>query len=264
MIKANIELWKDVKDYEGLYQVSTLGRVRSLDKYIDVKIRNVDKVLKRGKILKPVYDKNGYLKVFLCKNGKGTYFRVHRLVAKTFIPNPDNLPCVNHKDEDKTNNYPYNLEWCTVKYNNNYGTRNERAAKSNTNGKRSKKVYQYNLKGNLVNIWPSTKECNRNGYKQSCVINCCVGKRKTYKKYIWSYKPINNFNINNYLPKDTKNDIRKSKPIIQYDLQGNFIKEWASAAEAGRNGYNSFNISSCCNNKLKSHKNYIWKFKYRK
>ena len=135
MIKANFELWKDVKNYEGLYQVSTLGRVRSLDKYIDVKIRNVDKVLKRGKILKPVYDKNGYLKVFLCKNGKGTYFRVHRLVAKTFIPNPDNLPCVNHKDEDKTNNYPYNLEWCTDEYNKNYGTAIKRRVE-----KQSKKV----------------------------------------------------------------------------------------------------------------------------
>ena len=106
MIKANIELWKDVKDYEGLYQVSTLGRVRSLDKYVNAKIRNVDKVLKRGKILKPNYDKDGYLRVYLYKNGKGTNFLVHRLVVEAFIPNPDNLPCVNHKDEDKTNNYP--------------------------------------------------------------------------------------------------------------------------------------------------------------
>ena len=128
MIKADFELWKDVKDYEGLYQVSTFGRVRSLDKYIDVKIRNVDKVLKQGKILKPVCNKNGYLKVNLCKNGKVKIYSLHRLVAKTFIPNPDNLPCVNHKDEDKTNNYPYNLEWCTHEYNNNYGTHNERIA----------------------------------------------------------------------------------------------------------------------------------------
>ena len=98
MIKANFELWKDVKNYEGLYQVSTLGRVRSFDKYVNAKIRNVDKVLRRGRILKPAYDKKGYLRVFLCKNGKRTCFLVHRLVAEAFISNPLNLPVINHKD----------------------------------------------------------------------------------------------------------------------------------------------------------------------
>ena len=190
MIKADFELWKDVKNYEGLYQVSTLGRVRSFDKYIDVKIRNVDKVLKRGKILKPVYNKDGYLKVYLYKNGKGTNFFVHRLVAKTFIPNPDNLPLVNHKDEVKTNNYPYNLEYCTYKYNTNYGTRNERAAKSNTNGKRSKKVYQYDMQGNLIKEWDSTREAGRNGFDNANISKCCLGKHKTHKGFIWSYEEL--------------------------------------------------------------------------
>ena len=185
MIKVNFELWKDVKSFEGLYQVSTLGRVRSLDKYIDVKIRNVDKVLKRGNILKLTYNKNGYLKVFLCKNGKRTNFFVHRLVAEAFISNPNNLPCVNHKDEDKTNNYPYNLEWCTVKYNINYGTHTKRSAE-----KHSKTVYQYDLEGNLIKEWDSTREAGRNGYEAKNISACCLGRRKTHKGYIWSYEEL--------------------------------------------------------------------------
>ena len=249
MIKAEFELWKDVKSFEGLYQVSTLGRVRSLDKYIDVKIRNVDKVLKRGKILKPVYDKNGYLKVFLCKNGKGTYFRVHRLVAKTFIPNPDNLPCVNHKDEDKTNNYPYNLEWCTYKYNTNYGTAIKRRAE-----KRSKKVYQYDMQGNLIKEWSSVAEAGRNGYKANAISACCLGKLKTHQNFIWSYKPIENFDINNYKNKS------EPKTLYQYDMYYNLIRVWDSVSEASRNGFDKANISKCCSGKEKFHKGFIWSY----
>ena len=185
MIKTNIELWKDVKDYEGLYQVSTLGRVRSLDKYIDAKNRNVDKVLRRGKILKPAYNKCGYLRVSLYKNGKRTSFYVHRLVAKAFIPNPDNLPLVNHKDEVKDNNYPYNLEWCTDEYNQHYGTAIKRRAE-----KHSKKVYQYDLKGNLIKEWSNAYEVGRNGFTRSHVAKCCLGKQKTHKGFIWSYTEL--------------------------------------------------------------------------
>ena len=185
MIKANFELWKDIKSFEGLYQVSTFGRVRSFDKYIDVKIRNVDKALKRGKILKPAYNKYGYLTVNLYKDGKRTNFRVHRLVAEAFISNPDNLPFVNHKDEVKDNNYPYNLEWCTDDYNRHYGTAIKRRAE-----KLSKKVYQYDLQGNLINVWASTMDCDRNGYDHRTISACCLGKLKTHKGYIWSYEEL--------------------------------------------------------------------------
>lgn len=247
MIKANFELWKDVKNYEGLYQVSTFGRVRSLDKYMDVKIRNVDKVLKRGKILKPAYDKDGYLRVSLCKNGKRTNFRVHRLVAEAFISNPLNLPVINHKDEVKDNNYPYNLEWCTDKYNTNYGTAIKRRAE-----KQSKKVYQYDLKGNLINVWASTMDCDRNGYDAKTISACCLGKLKTHQNFIWSYKSIENFDVDNYKKKTT------SKTVYQYDKDYNLIKIWYSAAEAGRNGFSSGHISACCLGKRKFHKGFIW------
>ena len=116
----NEEIWKDIIGYEGFYQVSSLGRVRSLDMY--VKCGYGSYRLRKGKVLSSVIKDNGYLQLKLYCNGKLYKKYVHRLVAQAFIPNPDNLPEVNHLDEDKTNNNVTNLEWCDHKYNLNYGT----------------------------------------------------------------------------------------------------------------------------------------------
>ena len=110
------EIWRPILGYEGVYEVSSYGRVRSLDRY-DGRNHFI-----KGRIMKRSYCSNGYLSIDLCLNGKIKKCLVHRLVALTFIPNPDNLPMVNHLDEDKTNNRVDNLEWCTAKYNINYGT----------------------------------------------------------------------------------------------------------------------------------------------
>lgn len=118
------EEWRPVVGYEGLYEVSNTGQVRSLDMYVKCRYGNYR--LHKGKVLSPVKDKKGYLKVVLCCNGKCKTIKVHRLIAQAFLLNPDNLPQVNHKDEDKTNNCVENLEWCTAKYNNNYGTRKDK------------------------------------------------------------------------------------------------------------------------------------------
>ena len=109
-----MEEWKSIPGYEGLYEVSSYGRVRSVDRYDN---RNC---FRKGKVLSPGIRLDGYLIINLCCNGKYKTISVHRLVALTFLPNPDNLPCVNHKDEDKTNNRVDNLEWCTQQYNLNY------------------------------------------------------------------------------------------------------------------------------------------------
>ncbi len=122
-----MEIWKDIPGFENLYQASNKGNIRSLN------YRNTGKV----QVLKPIIRDNGYLQVALWKEKKVVYCRIHRLIALTFLENPNNLPEVNHIDENKSNNRVENLEWCTRKYNINYGTHNERVSKSNKGRKLS-------------------------------------------------------------------------------------------------------------------------------
>lgn len=122
------EIWKDIQGYEGIYQVSNLGRVRSVDRVVIHK--DGVKHLYRGRVLKPHYNTSKYLAIGLHYNGISNTYLVHRLVAQVFIPNPNNLPEVNHIDEVITNNKVDNLEWCTSEYNNNYGNHNKNTAKS--------------------------------------------------------------------------------------------------------------------------------------
>ena len=111
------EIWKDIKGYEGLYKVSNLGKIKSLKRNINK--RKCDEIIKKPSILP-----KGYLQMALCKNGNTKYTSIHRLVAEAFIPNPYNLPCVNHKDNNPQNNVVSNLEWITYKDNNNYRNHN--------------------------------------------------------------------------------------------------------------------------------------------
>ena len=118
------EIWKDVSEYEGFYQVSNKGNVYSVER------KDSQGQRRGGRILKPKYSRGGYLMVHLYKNGKMKAKSVHRLVAETFLPNPNDLPQVNHRDEVKDNNKVGNLEWCDSKYNINYGTLLERSAQA--------------------------------------------------------------------------------------------------------------------------------------
>lgn len=177
-----MEEWRDIKGYEGLYQVSNYGRVKSLDYNHTGEER----------ILKPVRlamkSGNAYYQVHLCKDGKTNSKRVHRLVAQAFIPNPNGLPDINHKDENGLNNRVDNLEWCTHKYNCNYGTRNGRIKQKMINGKTSKPVYQYSIDGKLIKEWTSLNEIERQtGYSCAHICKCCSGERKTAYGYKWSY-----------------------------------------------------------------------------
>ena len=165
------EVWKDVSGYEGMYEVSNLGRVKSL---------------KQGKerILKPKTEKCGHLHVGLYKNGEQKKYYVHRLVAQVFLSNPQNLPMINHKDDNPSNNQVENLEFCTAKYNSNYGTRTQRQAE-----KLSKPVIQFTKDGEFVREWKSATDVQRNlGYNNGHISECCNRKRKSAYSFIWKYK----------------------------------------------------------------------------
>lgn len=168
------EVWVDIRGYGGLYQISNWGRVKSL---------NYNRTGKE-RLLKNSIDKYGYFCITLYKNGKKKKFLIHRLVAETFIPNTNNLPQVNHINEDKTDNRVENLEYCDCKYNCNYGTRNQRRAKT-----QSKAVLQYSLDGTLIQEFPSTKEVERQlGFSHGNISRCCNGKHKQVYGFKWLYK----------------------------------------------------------------------------
>lgn len=175
------EVWKDVVGYEGYYQVSNFGRIRSVDRYVDDS-RNGKRLL-RGGIRKATAGKNGYLSARFCMNNKPKMIMLHRVVASAFIPNPDNLPEVNHKDEDITNNCVDNLEWCTSKYNANYGTRNKKLSMLH-----KKAVNQLDLGGNLIKRWDSGREASKHfGIDPTGIMRVCKGRKESYKGYKWEY-----------------------------------------------------------------------------
>jgi len=191
------EIWKSIEGYEGLYQVSNLGSFKSLERKVRSKyaIRTV-----KEKILKQFLSKYGYLTVGLSKNCKTKRYQSHRLVAIAFISNPNNYPMVNHKDENRSNPKANNLEWCTSKYNNNYGTKIERYVKTRTGVftekmkecirkaavKNSIKVYQYSLKWEFVREWDSMTLAQKEGFRVDGISRCCKGKRIKHKGYKWS------------------------------------------------------------------------------
>ena len=176
----------DGETYEG-FEVSNWGRIKSLN------YRRTG----RAEVMNTCERKNGYLQVGLSKNKETKMCYVHRLVAETFLPNPEGKPCVNHKIEGKkgkTMNFVFfnedgsvneertTIEWVTYEENNNYATRNERISKAH-----SKRVLQLSLSGELIREWESTHECGRNGFDQGNVSRCCNGKLPHYKGFLWMY-----------------------------------------------------------------------------
>lgn len=183
------EIWKDIKGYEGLYQVSNLGRIKSLARY--VYYRNGKVYHQDEKILKPCLNNKGYCRVRLTKSTNSKLFFVHRLVAMAFIPNPNNFPQINHKDENKQNNSSNNLEWCTSLYNNNFGKKKE----SNKNERQKKQVFAENIKNGEYLILKSISEGKNYGFTQQCISNCCLGKQKKHKGFRFRY--LDSLNLNN-------------------------------------------------------------------
>lgn len=222
-MKENKEEWRPVCGYEGLYEVSSLGRVRSVDRHIiSADGREYDR---KGVLMKLRIDKGGYVKVGLRHTTQQKQYSVHRLVAQAFIPNPGNLPQINHKDENPTNNRVDNLEWCTAEYNINYGLHNEKVRnfklewwkddnrrkimseskigpknpnfgkkytdeeKEARSRKLSKRVYQYTLDWDLVAEYKSVREAaSINGYDRGTLSKACRGIIRY--GYRWSYERV--------------------------------------------------------------------------
>ena len=223
------EVWKDIPDYEGLYQVSNLGRIKSL---------NFNKTGKE-KIMKPRTG-NRYYMIALWKNGIRKDYLLHRIIAETFIPNPQNKPFINHKDENCFNNSINNLMWCTHKENMNWGTRNERISKANKGKVIPKNIREKISKSNKgKKISEEQKEYLRK-------IRTGIKLTEEHKKKI-----------------SISNKGKTAKKVNQYDLNGNFIKKW----DCIMNFYKSINkseksssVSSCCSGKYKTAFGYKWKY----
>lgn len=180
MRKVTIEeIWKPIplEEYVGFYEISSLGRVRSVDRLLNC---NGGVRLYKGQILKPAVTNCGYNQITLCKNQKLHTFRLCRLVAKAFVPNPNNFPCVNHKDECKTNDVYTNLEWVDYKTNNNYGSRNERIG-----NKQSRKRVRCIETGEE---FPSLSSIQRTlGYSHNDISMVCRGLHQTAYGHHWEF-----------------------------------------------------------------------------
>ncbi len=171
------ELWQDIPGFEGCYQVSNLGRVKSFRKWKTA--HSPDEY-----ILKNYLSDNGYYQVTLYNGNVRKKFLVHRLVASAFIPNPDNLPHINHKDEDPSNNAASNLEWCTPLYNNRYGT-----AKFRTMMSRGKPVKQFLINGEWIATYRNSKIASMiTNIPRQHITNCITGIIQSAGGFIWKYE----------------------------------------------------------------------------
>lgn len=253
-----VENFVDIHGYEGLYKVNNKGEILSV---------------RSGNLLKAGRNLQGYMNVSLTKNGKSKTYKVHRLVAVAFIPNPNNYPYINHKDENKANNHVDNLEWCTHKYNINYGTAIERRSKAieESTVKKRKAVLQLSLRGEIVGEYRSIKEASeKTNIDRKQISNAINHHRRQASGFFWILKDEFDKDID-YPSKYKKYSTRhrkqdgglnpNAKPIAQYSKDGTFIKSWGCIKDAVKAlNVNNSTVWRCLQGYKKTGKGYIWRY----
>lgn len=257
------EEWRDVKGFEGVYKISSHGRAWSS--------RRLDSCgrVTGGYLLKSNTDSRNRVTTSIRFNGVHLRKVTARLVAEAFLPNPYNLPCVNHKDENTLNNHVSNLEWCTHEYNCNYGTRNDRIKK---NMPQKKSIYQLSMDGEIIREYPSVQEASRKtGICAGHICDVCKGNREYANGYKWRYVDDVLFKKaqESLIQKQTQSAIsrrekmrtKKGRVVYQYDLSDNLIGAFqSSGAVKDKYGYCRVAIINCCNGKQKTAYGFIWRY----
>ena len=242
------EKWKDIQGFEGRYQISNMGRVRSLDRWTNHEHPNFLK----GRMINPSINKGkGYFRVSLSDGSRNyTHYEVHRLVALHFVPGYKPGLVVNHKNEIKTDNRAVNLEWCTYKYNTNY---------SDVIAWKRKPVYQYTLDGDFIAKHKCCSDIEKmmGTYQGAMVHVMYESKTGKWKGYRWSFEP----RTKEYWQAHSIKGSAKRRKINQYDLNMNYIRTYNSMTEAAAdNGVTVGCIHSCCHRKSTIAKKYLWRY----
>ena len=221
------EVWRDVLNFEGCYKVSNYGRVKTIPRTISCKGKNnADSyVIVKEKIKKATFNERGYLFVALSIQDKPHYVYIHRLVAQAFIENPFNLPQVNHRDENKTNNSVVNLEWCTSLYNNNYGTAKYRSKISLRINGNTTQIDMYDLNGNLLKHYDCANDIQKDGISRRAAYNVCYHRTRSYKGCVFRFTGD---------PFSYRNEDKRKGPkkVVKTDINGQTVQIYSSIKEA--------------------------------
>lgn len=220
------EVWKDIEGFEGLYKISSLGRVYSLSR------TSSNGTPIEGHYMCIADNGNGYKWVCLWKDGNSYYRYVHRLVAAAFIPNPNKLPEINHKDEDTANNRVDNLEWCDRRYNILYGTARQRSRATKIAQGDNMAVDKYDMNGNLIKSYVCSLDMEKDGINRRQAINCCYGRTRSYKGFVYRFHG-DPFSYREARASGAKVAIRK------FDSNGKEVAAYPSIVAAEKaNGFN--------------------------